>query len=253
MKPGKDLGLMAGRFSLGVLAGKPVETGTTDEVTGKPVAVTLNPNPALRAMILLGINAGFGNHDVATLPVSALALDTGWMHYARPKTGINRRCPLWPETVEALKAALAERPEPRQDDAKGLVFVTTRGRPWLVRGIANPVSVATRDLMKTVGLHHDGLGFYTLRHVFRTIADGSLDQVAVNSIMGHVDSSMAATYREHIDDSRLLAVVEHVRQWLFGQTPDEGRPETLGASPETIGLPQRDHGDSRPTLKLFAG
>src|SRR5262249_32579340 len=52
----------------------------------------------LRAMILLGINCGFGNHDCATLPRSALDLDAGFIDFPRPKTGISRRCPLWPET-----------------------------------------------------------------------------------------------------------------------------------------------------------
>jgi len=36
----------------------------------------------------------------------------------------------------------------------------------------------------------------------------------VNAIMGHADASMAATYRESIADSRLLSVVNHVRDWL---------------------------------------
>ena len=64
-------------------------------------------------MILLGLNCGFGNSDCATLPRSALDLDGGWVNYHRPKTGIARRVPLWPETVEALHEALAKRPEPK--------------------------------------------------------------------------------------------------------------------------------------------
>jgi integrase len=147
--------------------------------------------------------------------LSTIDLERGWVNIPRPKTGIARRCPLWPETVEALKAAIAERPEPKDKAAGLLVFVTTRGRPWITKGTANPVSVNVRDLMKTVGIHREGLGFATLRHVFRTIADGSRDQVAVGHIMGHADSSMANVYRERIDDSRLVAVTEHVRKWLF--------------------------------------
>jgi hypothetical protein len=47
------------------------------------------------------------------------------------------------------------------------------------------------------------------------VAGGSLDQVAVDFIMGHVDDTMAAEYRGWIDDKRLVAVVNHVRKWLF--------------------------------------
>ena len=42
----------------------------------------------LKAMILLGINCGFGNTDVANLTVKNLDLKGGWCNYPRPKTGI---------------------------------------------------------------------------------------------------------------------------------------------------------------------
>jgi len=45
------------------------------------------------------------------------------------KTGIPRRCPLWPETVTALRTAIAERTEPRQEEAVGLVFVRLESFP----------------------------------------------------------------------------------------------------------------------------
>lgn len=40
----------------------------------------------MKAMILLAINAGFGQMDVANLPLSALDLDGGWVDYPRPET-----------------------------------------------------------------------------------------------------------------------------------------------------------------------
>ena len=64
----------------------------------------------LRAMILLGVNAAMGNTDVARLPKTALDFKNGFVNFPRQKTGIERRCSLWPETVQALLEAMAERP-----------------------------------------------------------------------------------------------------------------------------------------------
>jgi integrase len=75
----------------------------------------------LKAMILLGINCGFGNTDVANLTTTNLDLKGGWCNFPRPKTGISRRCPLWPETVQALRAV---RPEARDKADSDLVFLT---------------------------------------------------------------------------------------------------------------------------------
>jgi integrase len=177
----------------------------------------------LKAMTLLGLNAGLGNHDVATLPLSALDLDRGWLNFPRPKTGIPRRCPLWPETVAALREAIAARPEPK-DEASGLVFINSRGSPWVVtteRSRTDNVSHHFGLLLKDVGAYRDGLGFYTLRHVFRTVADAARDPVAIDLVMGHTDPSMGGHYRERVEDGRLRAVAEHVRQWLFGNPPGD--------------------------------
>jgi integrase len=170
----------------------------------------------LRAMILLGVNCGFGNSDCANLPLSAVDLDAGWLDYPRPKTGINRRCPLWPETVAALRAALAKRPEPKDAEAAGLFFVTKYGSSWAKEKEGGPVVKETKKLLNSLGINgRKGLGFYTLRHVFRTVADAAKDQPATDFIMGHEVQHMSAVYRETIEDGRLKAVTDHVRKWLF--------------------------------------
>src|SRR5262249_56916069 len=97
----------------------------------------------LKAMILLGINAGYGNTDCGTLPLTALDLDGGWVRYPRPKTGIERRCPLWPETVAALREALVRRPEPKKDQHRALVFVTKYGLSWGKGTYGGPVANET--------------------------------------------------------------------------------------------------------------
>src|SRR5579863_1335772 len=86
----------------------------------------------LKAMLLLGINAGLGNADVGRLQERHLNLKTGWLDYPRPKTAVERRAWLWPETVAAIKDALAKRPEPKTTAECGLVFLRSSGRPWYV-------------------------------------------------------------------------------------------------------------------------
>lgn len=174
----------------------------------------------LRAMILLGINCGYGNNDCGTLPISALDLKGGWVDFPRPKTAVERRCPLWPETVKALRDAIKRRPKPKGAANGGLVFLTRFGEPWAKAAHDNPITKAFRKLLDDLKLHRRGLGFYAIRHTFETVAGASRDQVATNLLMGHADQSMAALYREQIDDERLRAVTDHVRGWLF---PPKGK------------------------------
>jgi integrase len=170
----------------------------------------------MRAMILLGINCGFGNADCGNLPVKALDLDNGWVNYPRPKTGVDRRCPLWTETIAAIKEVLDIRPEPKVKEASGLLFVTRWGQSWAKDIADSPVTKEMAKLLQRLNINgRKGLGFYTLRHVFRTIADESKDQPAVDHIMGHESPHMSSVYRETISDERLKAVVDHVHGWLF--------------------------------------
>ena len=54
---------------------------------------------------------------------SSIDLDRGWHHFPRPKTGIERKCSLWPETIEALRLVLDERPEPKLPEYGDLFFL----------------------------------------------------------------------------------------------------------------------------------
>jgi integrase len=173
----------------------------------------------LRAMTLLAVNAGLGNHDVGAMPVSVVDLESGWLDYPREKTGTQRRCPLWPETRAAISVAMKERPEPTDPADADLVFITSRGNPW-VRTTATGASVDSVSFefskwLGKLGIKRPGLAFYALRHTFRTVADEMRDQPAIDFIMGHADNSMASVCRERISDARLRAVVDHVHAWLF--------------------------------------
>ncbi len=168
----------------------------------------------MKAILLLGINCGFGNSDCGNLPLSALDLERGWVDYPRPKTGIPRRCPLWPETVAAIAEAQARRPRPKDEANAGLVFVTKYGLPWAKDVADSPVTKEMRKLLGALGIN-DHRNFYALRHTFRTVADEVKDQPTADYIMGHESPHMSSVYRERISDERLKAVTDHVRAWLF--------------------------------------
>jgi len=174
----------------------------------------------LPAMILLGVNCGYGNADVGALEWRHLDLKGRWANFPRPKTGIERRCPLWPETVAALRAWQKVRPDPKDSAHANRVFITKHGHAWdkgaTTGKHGGPLSLEMKKLLDELKLYRGGLGFYTLRHTFATVAGDSRDQVAVNAVMGHADESMASAYRERIDDARLTAVTDHVRKWLIG-------------------------------------
>jgi integrase len=173
--------------------------------------------PHLKAMILLGINCGFGNADCAHLPQSALDLEGGWVTYPRPKTGFPRRCALWPETVAAIKEALAKRHAPEKPEHAGLVFLSRYGRPWAKDNDPGPLSKIFAELLHKLGINgRNGLGFYSLRHTYRTVADEAKDQPAADFTMGHIVAHMSSVYRERISDERLRAVSGCVQAWLFG-------------------------------------
>ncbi len=188
----------------------------------------------LRAMIYLGVNCGFGNSDCGTLPLKALDLKGGFVTYHRPKTGINRRCPLWPETVNALNAVLAKRKPPKDSDTAELVFVTKYGQAWAKEVADSPITKQFRKLLNKLKLHRPGIGFYSLRHVFRTIAAGAKDLEATRCIMGHTSGRIEEGYIEQLpDDARLRAVANHVRAWLFPKEEGECKENKSKKQPNT--------------------
>lgn len=162
-------------------------------------------SPAIKAMTLLGVNAGFQNKDCAELKWGAIDWVNSTLNFPRPKTGISRRCFLWPETIEALKAIGPGKPGE-------LVFQTKYGRKWDSTDLGHEF----RKLLDLKGYHRPGINFSALRHTFQTIGEESRDSLAVKMVMGHADNSISEVYRERFPDERLKAVADTVRAWLFG-------------------------------------
>lgn len=199
-----------------------LERGTLDLTADECRRLVANSGEWLKAAILLGLNAGLGNTDVAQMTRGLIQPD-GWVVYPRGKTGVVREFWLWPETQDAIRIAQEARGEPCNADDGELLFLTGKGRP-LVWGRAdggrwiqtNNLTTAFGKLMRKLGIKRQDVGFYSLRRTFATVGSGSKDQVAVDYIMGHSGSTMSDLYRQRVDRCRLRDVAEFVRKWLFG-------------------------------------
>lgn len=192
--------------------------------------------PPMKAMILLGINAGLGNGDCSGLPVRAIDFKAKMLDYPRPKTAVERRAPLWPETVTALKAVMASRPTPKDEADADLVFVTEWGHRWSrLNGETRIDSIGLEfgKLLNKLKIRRQHVGFYALRHTFETVAGRTGDQAAVDRIMGHEREDMATVYREWVkdasEDARLKKVTSYVRAWLFLSAKRTGKRTTTKA------------------------
>lgn len=152
-------------------------------------------NPDMKAMVLLGINCAFGNTDCSKLEWKYVDMEGGWHSFARPKTYVPRKAKLWPETVEALAAVKGSGER---------VFTTKYGNPWKTTAIAHECEKL-------------GIRYYDLRRTFRTVADETLETMAIRMVMGHTprEDDMDSRYVQSIKDERLEVVARYVRAWLL--------------------------------------
>lgn len=190
-------------------------------------------NPTVRAMFLIALNAAFGNHDVGSLPQSALEItdrENAWVCHDRPKTGEPRRAALWPRTVDALRQAIESRPKPKLPEFADRVFLTRSGNPWVrqqdkswVDGIATYLP----RWLENAGVDAAGRGFYTNRHTAATHM-GDRDLAAVRCVLGHRDPTMLGRYQHFMEepdrDARLRTVADRVHHAMFScpAWPDPG-------------------------------
>ncbi|MEO8271591.1 MAG: tyrosine-type recombinase/integrase [Aureliella sp.] len=190
-----------------------IAKGRQDFTAAEVQEMLRHARPNIRAMLLLGVQAGLGNTDIAELPLSAVNLETGWVDYPRAKTATHRRFKLWPETVAAIQTTLAIRPEVNSE----LLFISARGNDY-TDAKRNGYRIAGDFVQVTEAAKITGKrGFYCLRRTFQTQAEEARDLVAVQAVMGHISTErdMSARYRQSISDERLSAVAEVVRQWLL--------------------------------------
>jgi integrase len=171
-----------------VLRARRHEKGPQD-FTRDQLRSLLDYDEPFRAVILVGINLAYGPSDIAQMPTSVLGDFVDW---PRPKSAVDRRGWLWPETREAL------------GDPQGrLVF------SWSRRLIAYYFS----KRLAVCGI--TGRGFYGLRKTFSTVASDTGNAFAVNRVMGHAERDVPSLYRQRISDDQIRRVCEYVREWLI--------------------------------------
>lgn len=171
----------------------------------------------MKAFILLGINCAFLPCDCGRLKFEHI--DGHWNNYHREKSGNYRKSWMWVETVDAIKASIAKRPESsRHTD---LVFLTKYRNPWHRSNQQHsPLSTAFAKVREAAKLQDKKISFGALRSTFRTIAD--TDKDAARYVCGHSAENSAQKIDEiyrafkRFPDDRFVQLSAHVHTWLFG-------------------------------------
>ena len=168
-------------------------------------------SPHLRAFCLLAINTGLNPVDIATLKKSRIDLKEATLSINRKKSKKPINASLWPETISAVKAAIASQPKTKHTT----LFVTDKRRNWTAAKIGKD----WRAELEAMDMWEPLRAFAILRNTYRTVAGSAKDKTAINATMGHAAKSIGEVRYEAFlfdEKQRLEAVAETVRQWLFG-------------------------------------
>lgn len=171
------------------------------------------------AILMLGLNCGFGNSDISTLKMCDVDLEGGTVSHPRPKTGVARDFILWPETVEILRAYLVhDRGRPRDQHVAGLFFVGRKGNALCWQKLTEDGKLRRSDavkcrfdrLCKRAGVRRKyGVGFYIIRHTYATLIGArSRDFREVQAALGQLTLKQQEIYRH---DRMIKARSAHMR------------------------------------------
>jgi integrase len=162
-------------------------------------------SPQMKAIMLLGINGGYGNRDVSELPANAVNLKGAVIDHYRAKTGARRIVPLWDETVEAIRAVIV----PGQER----LFLDRFGKPIERQGVYG-ICRMMDELRQATNI---ACTFYWFRYTFATVASEVPDDHARHLVMGHVIDGVSENYVKAFPRQRLLNLTDHVYKWLYNR------------------------------------
>ena len=187
----------------------------------------------LKAMLLLGLNCGFGPKDIQDLTWGHIEGDR--VTLPRSKTGVCQTYLLWPETVAALenlrghRGELIERMAKRgRDRTDGdHIFITRFWRPWNKDSVAEQF----RRLCKKAKV--PCYGFYRLRHCASTAMSLVTTPHVQRKFMRHSRLQQQVTYThapdEAVDDA-LMATRMRLLGGLSVIRDSQKNPERVGVA-----------------------
>jgi len=191
--------------------------------------------PAMKCMILLGINCGFYAQDSIHLTFDRLHLSHDIPHhdFPRVKNGRARVGVLWPETVAAIDSYIQGK---RGGSDSDRVILNQYGRPYSKDAVGRGIRIAFQNLAdKAKVILPAGTSIGSLRHTYGTILDLSGDEQMNDLSMGHAKKGVRKRIYSQLnlgELDRLSAVADVVRRWLYKN--------------ELAGVPGRD----RATLRV---
>jgi len=148
------------------------------------------------ALLLFLYNTGARAQEVVDLKLDDLSLQSVYQVQLTGKGGKQRNCPLWPETVAALKEVLQQRPPHGRESAS--VFLNAKGEPLTRFGLRYIVrKYAAKAARRCPSLKSKKTGPHTIRHATAmALLQATNDITVVKDWLGHADVNTTHGYVE---------------------------------------------------------
>lgn len=183
-----------------------------------------------RALLLILYNTGARVREVADLTLDDLQLDPPSQVKMLGKGRKQRACPLWPESVAALKRCIEIRKPMEPGDRH--VFLNVNGRPITRFGVRYVVQRhAQRAALQVPSLKTKTIGPHTLRHTtaMHLIQAGN-DINMVKLWLGHANLNTTHVYLE-IDMNMKRRILNSTRPTV---SKGKGRPKARWHTPRIL-------------------
>lgn len=193
-------------------------SGKTRFIDRADILAMLNQaKPAMRCMVLLGVNCGFYAQDSIHLTFDRLHHTHEIPHhdFPRVKNGRRRVAALWPETVEALVGYFEHH---RRSESERCIL-NQYGNPYSKDAVGRGIRIAFANLAKKAKVAlPPGASIGSLRHTYATVAGLSSDDQTIDLTMGHAPKGIRKRIYSQLnlgELDRLASVADVVRSWLY--------------------------------------